>query len=34
LTKEIIRREAEIAKAQTKLSNPGCIEQAPASVAV
>ena len=32
LTKEITRLEAEIAKAQTKLSNPSFVERAPANV--
>ena len=32
LTKEITRIEAEIAKAQTKLSNPSFVERAPANV--
>jgi len=32
LTKEIARIEAEIAKAQTKLSNPSFVERAPANV--
>ena len=32
LTKEIARIEAEIAKAQTKLSNPSFVERAPAHV--
>ena len=34
LTKEITRLEAEIAKAQTKLSNPSFVERAPASVVI
>lgn len=32
LTKEIARIEAEIAKAETKLSNPSFVERAPANV--
>lgn len=34
LTKEITRLEAEIAKAQTKLSNPSFVERAPANVVI